>query len=459
MGTDIAVSFENEVVKIVYASLIKGELVVHDAFVLKDKELDSFLEKERTKEFIVVKDFKDIYQDRLFIPPAKKKYIKGLIEAGIRKKSPFEEFSYLYRLIGERFVDRKKMKEFSVFVVKVDEIKDIVNRFIDKGKIVKAFYPHVFSITNQVNHEAGSVLCVSGADINRTLFVLTDGKVEFVRVIPSSGRSISDSDIQSINSTINYCKQTLKISLTSTIFIGEVCKDYNTTMDIETPVNCLVKPDNVKVPVELYLDFIYPVSAFFTKKELDIAPSDYKDFYSKRKLFRYSAAVFILLSVAGVVYSGYILKNTIQGKNKINVIRRSLTNINDITALYVRKESELERYAPFITFNKKTEGVPEIQGFLSAFSEIYTRNIKIESITMEIEGSALKTKVGGRVKGGSSGDIHGAIGYQKFIDYQRFIDSIKMIKSMTIKNQALSPEGRVFQVDIEYRSAASGAAP
>ncbi|MBI3592968.1 MAG: hypothetical protein HY099_05755, partial [Nitrospirae bacterium] len=88
MAKQIAVSFEDELIRVVYASTDREKIVIKKTLVLKDGEFDNFLEKEKTRRFTVVCDFKTAYQDILLLPPVKEKYLKRIVETEIRKRYP-----------------------------------------------------------------------------------------------------------------------------------------------------------------------------------------------------------------------------------------------------------------------------------------------------------------------------------------------------------------------------------
>ena len=111
------VSFEDETIKVIYATVKGKETVVDDTLVLKAEEFDDFLRKEKAKEFMVVNSFKDFFQETILIPPTKKRFTKKLIEIEISKRSQFKDFSFLYAISGEKIVELRKMRKASVFAV------------------------------------------------------------------------------------------------------------------------------------------------------------------------------------------------------------------------------------------------------------------------------------------------------------------------------------------------------
>jgi len=449
MGNNVIVSFEGDIVKVAYISKKGKKLVVDDALTFNNEDFDDFLAKEKAKEFIVVNNFRDAFQDIFLIPPVKKKYAKNLIENEIKQKSPFDEFTYIYRIIGEKLEGNRTLQEISVYVVKTESLTQITERFIDKSKIVKAIYPHIYSVASEVPFDEESVLCVSEVGHNRILFLLKDGKVEFVRAVQASEKGIGDSDIQSINVTVNYCKQVLKTSPTGIVLIGDLSQHFTATVDIDIPIISPLKPKNVKVQNDVYSDFVYPISALGVSKESNISPKDYSGFYSTWKMLKYSAAAFILLSIAGLLYSGYSLVNVFNEKGKLDSLKKEIAGY-DVNALnvYNKRKSEFETYKGFVESSGKTVSMPILKNFLTSFSDANTEKVSIEDISMRIEGEVLKTSIKGEVNE-TFDDEEG--GLMKYTHYQEFIDSLTGLKGIAVKKHALVPKKRDFTIELESR--------
>ncbi len=71
MSKQVAVSFEDNLVKVVYASSDKGRTVVQKTTSFKDEEFDSFLKTTRLPDLTVVCNFKRFYSDILYCSPCK----------------------------------------------------------------------------------------------------------------------------------------------------------------------------------------------------------------------------------------------------------------------------------------------------------------------------------------------------------------------------------------------------
>ena len=79
MKRKIAISFENDVVKIVYAQAARTGTLVEKTLTLDNDEFDRFLATMREDEFIVVQNFETVYQDIVSLPPAREKCLRSLV--------------------------------------------------------------------------------------------------------------------------------------------------------------------------------------------------------------------------------------------------------------------------------------------------------------------------------------------------------------------------------------------
>jgi len=441
----VAVSFEGEDVRIVYATLKRTGIEVDDALIVKDEQFDHFLEEERAKEFIVVSSFKGFFQDTVLIPPTKKRFIKRLIEAEVKKRSQFKDFSFLYTISGEKIVEHRRIKEVSVFAVKKEDMKDIVDRFVLRGKVIKAIYPDIFSIACLIGSEPVPFLCISETGLNKNMFLIKDGVIQFIRIAQSAEKGIRDIDIQNINMTVNYCRQNLKINPYAVALAGSVCSDYNVTTGTSIPIACLSHRMSLTRNDSLYLDFISPLSAFFVPKDRDInlLPGEYKNLFQTRLFLKYSTALFMMLSLIGMGYTGYIAKNIVELKSKLNSIRASLPDVNNTLTIYDTKKAELAGYMPFITSFRNATSIPDIQKFLSLLSELKTDTIRIDHTSITAGDNILNVELKGSVK---------TEGYANMqMHYQKLIDSISGIKGASIKGHRLEFRDKSFRVEITYQ--------
>lgn len=443
MLSNVIVSFEDDAVRVIYGSL-KGKIVaVKDSLTLKQDEFDAFLSREKAKEFIVVNSFKNYYQDTLLIPFTKEKFIRKLIDADLRKKAPFKDFSYIYTIAGEKFVDKVRKREVFVFAVNKDDIADIVNRFTSKGKTIKALYHDLFAMASKIDAGDAPILCVSENDLNKNIFLVKNNRVLFFRSVQSIDKGISDFDIQNINMTVNYCRQTFKIDPSMILLTGSLCSNYSAATGTAAPVGCF----NHRIyQAKQFSDinFLSPLAAFFASRwDINLMPRRLKLIYRAKMFLKYSTLCMMLLSLLGVFYGIYLSAHAASLKSSIASKKISPADLNGLLALYDVKKSELAAYEAFIRSIESALSVPDIDRFFALLSNLKVDNVRMDTLTVKASGDLLNVTMKGTVR------AEGFAEMQK--TYQDFIAAIPAIKGTTLKTHGLDLKNRGFKVELEWR--------
>lgn len=443
MSSSVVVSFEDDVVRVIYGSL-KGKVVaVKDSLTLKLDEFDDFLSREKAKEFIVVNSFKNYYQDTILIPFAKEKFNRKLIDADLRRKAPFKDFSYIYTVAGEKFVDKIRRREVFVFAVDREEIAGIVNRFTVKGKIIKAIYHDLFAIASKIDSGDAPVLCVSENSLNKNIFLVKNKKILFIRSVQSIEKGISDFDIQNINMTVNYCRQTFKIDPSMIMLAGSLCNEYSAATGTAVPAGCF---NHRLYQTKQFFDInsIAPLTAFFTMKwDINLMPRKLKLIYRAKMFLKYSTLCMMALSLFGVFYGVYLAAHAASLKSSIASKKSSPADLNGLLALYDVKKNELASYEAFIRSIEGALSVPDIDRFFVMLSSLNVDNVRLDTLAVKASGELLNVTMKGTVR------AEGFAEMQK--TYQDFIAAIPAIKGATIKTHALDLKNRSFKVELEWR--------
>lgn len=445
MGRLVAVSFEGETIKVLYASVKGKDVVVNDAVVLKDDQFDDFLLKEKTKEFIVVNSFTDFYQDTVSVPPAKGKHIKVLAEAEVRKRAPFKDFSFIHVILGEKVVENRKLKDVYIFAVRAEDITRITGRFARHGKVVKALYPDIFAIASYIGYSDVPFLCISEVGVNKNEFVVKNGAVCFARSAQSFEHGLSEADLQNTSMTVNHCRQTLRITPSFILLAGTLCDSDNVSGTI-LPAACLVNRAGMGLTLEagtLARDFISPASALFVRDDgIDILTREYRIFSLTKKLLEYSTAAFLGLSIIGAGYGAYKVKNIIELRERLNSIRKNLTDIDTVLSEHDRRQADLAGYQPYIKSIGSAASIPDVRNFLSLLSGVKMTNIRLDSVTLNTAENMLTAALKGSVKSSDYVDIQR--------NYQDFIRSVGEVKGVAVKGEGLVLTTKGFHVELDW---------
>ncbi|MBF0505610.1 MAG: hypothetical protein HQL09_02140 [Nitrospirae bacterium] len=464
MANRIAVSFEDEVVKVVYASLSHGSLTVRKTLLLKNEEFDDFLAGERHREFIVVADFKVSYYDILFLPPAKDKYLRQIVYSEIRKKNPeLKDFSFSYSVLGETVRESRKALEVFFYAVSNADLYQIIQRFDKYRKTVKSIFPIAAALSRLVNAlpVAGDEpqLCIAETGPNKTLFLVKGGKLHFIRTANALETGVHDIDVHDINMTVNYCRQTLRMTPSSVLLLGGVCLGYDAAMGFNVPSAsmllpfgipgaCVYIPEKIFARREEAMDFVSPIAALMPYKSADafnILPRQYEFLTLQKKGLALCTVCFILLSLIALWFLRTKISEISRLKGEAALLRTDISMMESGRRSYDMHYAELMKYMPLINFLNSVNSAPDAQKALislSSLKEPHNKAVELKALTVTVDSGALKLVLQGNIEAEKYADI------QKH--YRTLVDELRRLKGMTVGSDTLDIKNRKFQIEARY---------
>lgn len=450
MAKKIAISFEGDIVKVVYAVVKGSHSLVRKAVTFTNDEFDGFLQRERNKEFVVVYDFKAFFNELIYIPHVKGQYLRKIIESEIRKRfTESRDFSFVYTILGEKMVAGKEKTEVYVFAVDNSDIETILNRFARYGKVVTHLIPVVFSLARTVDATDETLICVSSSGINKNIFLLRNGKPLFLRAAPGVDRGINNFDVQNINMTINYCSQSLKISPFRIVLTGSACSEYEAEMAAILPVVCTLYKPHVRAAKETILDFGAVMPCISKGRQLQgflsqssILPVKYKTINTVKTILSNLTALFLILLVLGFGYIAVRVPGIKALKYRIENMRVDIKKDTGGSA-YAGKKAELDNFVPIINIINRMSSAPDIQKVLLAMSDLNIKEIKIDNISLTPDADGIKL------------NMEGMVGSKRFSDtqanYQSFLDSVKRIDGMEVLSSKLEINEKKFRIEAKVK--------
>jgi hypothetical protein len=450
VNKQVAVSFEDDIVKIVYASSHKGRTVVQKTMVFREEEFDSFLKTTKLPNLTVVCHFKKFYSDTMTAPPAKKAYLKKIVEAEIKKRFPvLKDFSYFFSIISEKTGGEKGPREIFFFAVDNSELTEIIERFNKYGKSVKYIYPDILTLssliksTAELSGKAVLPMFISGTD--RTLFLVRDGHLCFIRVTPSSVHDLTDLDVDNMNMTVSYCRQKLRLNPEFLILVNAVKKEgpLNTII----PTTPIPYPTGVLASEETLKNFMVPVCAIVFGQELkneNLLPIQYKTLYTLRSIASNASLVFLMLSLISLVYILINVSQISTVKEKITALRKDLAEINAITAAYDTNTEKMQHILPLIQFVNEAHASPDMQKALVSLKFLPMENLHIKTIQLHNRKDFLLIQLTGVIRAKNYGDMYGI--------FVNLLNNFHKTSGMTVVSKNIELRNGHFQIDVENRS-------
>jgi hypothetical protein len=448
----IAISLEEGLAKIAYVTLQQGHFILQKTIALQDSEFDNFLKTTAESEFIVVSTFQRFYQEVLSLPPAQDKYLRALAEIELKKNyTEVKDFSFYYNVLGETQHEGKKVKDTFVFAVDYEELHSIIERFSRYDKTIIALYPSVLTLSTLFpstdNETEEILLCVLDTGNNKTLFLLKGGKPCFVRVTQSDQPGINGPDIDNINMTINYFRQTLRLSPSRVILIGTGGHKYESIPDLIVPSMSIEYPLNVLDKTESIGEYIVPLSAVLSHNDIiwgSLLPPVYQTLKIQKTVLVWSTALLLLLSLIGAGSIVLTVSEIPNLKNKIYNLRKEVTEKEMILKEYESANNELQKVMPIITYMNRTNASPDMQKVLAAFNFLPMQNIRINSIQMNAQDNKLTIRLQGIVLASNFTDMDAS--------YRRLIDSIKNTNSLAITTHGIDIKEMNFSIEAKWKT-------
>ncbi|MBF0558695.1 MAG: hypothetical protein HQL08_07945 [Nitrospirae bacterium] len=454
MANRIAVSFEDDSVRVLYASTQGRNVRIRKTLLLKNEEFDAFLAGEKAREFIVVSDFKVSYSDLLTLPPAKDKYLGRIVESEIRKKNPeLKEFSFSYTVLGETVREGRRVKEVFFFAVNNVDLLQIIQRFDKYKKTVKYIYPFAAALSRLINvldvEQDEPQLCIAEVGLNKTLFLVKKGKIHFIRTAQAMEAGIHDLDVHDINMTVNYCRQTLRMTPASIFLLSNVCTNYDASMSFAVPASCVLLPSSIQAGREDATDYLAPIAAVLPGGETDsisVLPRQYALLAMQKKIVNSFAALFIFLSLAGLWHLKKDVTEILRLKREAVMLRTDIRDMVSNRQSYEMLTRQLGEYLPMISFVNTINAVPDIQAALISLSSVKTLRgdaLQLNSASVTAAAGVLNMQLNGSLKAGKFADTNR--------HYRALIDEIKALKGVTVSSDGMDINSRNFHVEIQYR--------
>ena len=438
----------------VYASSGRGKVRIRKALLLKNSEFDDFLSGEKARNFIVVADFKVFYNDILYLPPAKDKFIRQLVDSEIRKRNPaLKDFSFSYTVLGESVREGKKVREVFFYAVANADLFQIIQRFDKYNKTVKCIFPFATVLSRLVSAVSGHndkvYLCVAETGFNKIMLLVKNGEIYFIRTAKSPKPGMHDIDVNDVNRTVDYCRQTLKKTPDSILLLGSLCSNYNASMSFAIPADaCIRLPDNIIANLEDVEDYLALIAAVLQgggKSIISVLPRQYAMLTMQKKIVTSGAIIFMLLSLAGL---GYLKKEVseIGGlKKEADLMRAEISMMESNRRSYELLNKQLGEYVPVINFMNSVAAVPDTQRALISLASLNTVGgdaLQLDAITVSAGPGALSIHLKGTLKAGGYADMDN--------HYRALLGELRGLKEFMPVSDPRDLNSRNFHIEVQY---------
>jgi hypothetical protein len=447
----IAVSFEDDLVKVVYVQNDGKGLAVRKALAIPDADFDDFLEHTKDKEFVVVANFHTMYQDLISLPPAKDKYLETLAGMEIKKRfTGAENFSFFWSVYATTAHEGKQTHETFVYAMSHEDLDPILERFHRHDKTVLALYPSILPLTSTLPTDAApdeTLFCVLDTGQQKTLFLVKNGKIRFVRATQSQVHGLEGPDIDNINMTANYFRQTLRANPSRIVFVGTRNYPYESVRGLIAPATVVSHPPGVTARPEVLVEHVLPISAalFYTGRPWgNLLPRAYRALGVERKVVSSCVVLFLLFSLLCVGSIAYRIPEVTRLHERIQALRTGIASEGRIVRDYGAGNSELQRFTPLVAYMNRAYSAHDIEKALVGFKFLPMEHIEVDSVVMNAKDGSLVIRLQGSVAARNYADMDQY--------YRGLVDAIRNSGLMDVLSQGLDPKTMVFVVEARWKT-------
>jgi hypothetical protein len=452
MGRQIAVSFEDESVRVVYASARKGGISVHETLVMEDEAFDRFLAQEKSRDFLVCCQFKAFYSDTISLPPAKDRYLGKIVQSEIRKRHPeCRDFSCFFTILGKKEIGAKTVKEVFYYAVDNAALDGILERFSRHDKRVTLLCPDVLAMAHLVRSSGDladkTVLCVAVSDAGRTLFLMKQGEVRFVRALQSMGRDIQEMDIDNIHMTVSYCRQSLRLDPRQIVLMNTPHNEGDPPLNTMIPAIPVSYPPIIGAPLDTMREFLAPIATIMAAgklKQKNLVPHKVQALYRQGSLLVAGIAFFALFALLGLGYLGINFGEMLFARGKVQTLRAEKLHMETVLADYRVRSASLQELLTLVNAINEARSGPDIQKAILDLRFLPMQNVMVKALQIKSDKDTLVIHLSGSIAARTFTDLHGV--------YQVLLEHIRQVSGMTVRSENLDLQDGSFEVDIQYKA-------
>lgn len=451
LAHNVVVSFERDQVKIFHVEAAGASLSLTKSLSIPFSDFSAYLKRETASSFIVTAVFSDAYQYTLQHPVLKPAFMQKILEAEIRKRFPdLKEFAFFSIPVGELVQDNKKMLESFIYAVGVEELSRITTPFAENNKTITAlvpdFLPVSYLLPASAEYQDETVLMIASVADERILLLFRQHALVFVRRVTALSPEYSSIDIQNINMTVNYCRQTMRLNPARAVFVG-AAPEAALAAELILPAETLtMTPDRA---AGIPSDSIGPVAASLYGarcKSFSLLPPEYRDYLSQRRILRLIAVacgVISCLALAFIVWRGIELVSL---KNRCEHLRAELSRGEALFRAYQQERAAFQPYRPVVDFLNAAHSVPNpavLLARLAALGHPDFERVRIHAATAKSEADAMSI-----VLKGSLADTEFTAMHKHFLHLKQ---TIQGIQGAQIMNEKVELKSRSFELAVKFQ--------
>jgi hypothetical protein len=246
--------------------------------------------------------------------------------------------------------------------------------------------------------------------------------------------------------TTSYCRQSLRLNPEQLVVLNVSTGTEATSGRTVIPVIRIDHPAGLAVPEETYRDDMAPLAAILFSDRLkndSLLPQRYRVLCIQRFAVAYAILFFLLFSLIGLSYLTMNLTEVLSQKEKINRLRKDLSETEAITSAYDKNSAGLQMIIPLIQFINDVRSGSDMQKTLTSLDFIPMEGIDIQSVQLNNKKDVLQLQLSGKIESKNYRDMHSTL--------QKLLNSINKGAGMVILSRNMELKNGQFQIEAEAK--------
>ena len=446
--------FDGTIFQAVHACISGGALTIKNARTSPYDALDDYLSGCRGKNFVVCWNPALFHNDILLLPPAVSKHYDKLVRTEVQKNHPeLSSFTTFHSSVGLSSIENKTFNKIAAFSYDDAPLSQFLAAFTRHGKSVSRSYAAPYSIfrllASTLPADADQPrLFIASVPGEKLLLVGGKRGLEFIRKIPSSDPALLPSDIQSINMTLDYCLQSLRVKPVEAVLLDQSGAPDAVFPLLSVPLSLARPPALAGASREMVSDYLAPLAAalhFLEAPERgDLRPTDYASFSRSKRILATSSMVIGAAALVLAVRSWTEMTVISDLKSDIAKQRTALSGSSQEMAKYLKLEAELKSLGEPLENLRKQRSSPQKAAALASLTLPATPEYCFTGISIQDGAGALEVRIEGEI---------GSTGYgQVQATFESIVGQIGKIPGYAISSSHLDVTRKTFAIKARYHA-------
>lgn len=451
MSTTLSFYLDGTSVQAVRANMVNGQAEVKDVLTFPLGDLDTYLAGCREKACIVCCNPPVFYQDIVHLPPATVKFYDSLVRAEVKKNHPsVVSFTLFYRIIGEATVDGSLHNKIAAFSYIDDYLADFISVFNRHGITISRLYAAPYAIFRLATATCGgdpaqTRIFIATVPGEKLILLSENDELGFIRKVPSPEPGLDSADIKSIDMTVDYCFQALRVKPAEAVMLRPATLPEEASPALALPFRFATPSGLSGVPADIARDYLAPLASMILDSTrpggCDILPPAYVSFKANKKILTVATMIMLTLSLflSGFIVSEYLVVADL-GTN-VKKLRLSLGNPGAEISAYKKLDDEMKALGHLSTLLQRITTLTPDRALASLVLP-RTTAYELKKISLKKEEGYIHVHLDGAISAASMKETQGI--------FENLVDQVRAIPGYSLTSSSVDIKQKTFGMEARY---------